>query len=107
MVVIYNLNLENLGYFEEYPFNKKKIEKFRKQVEQTADNLLKVQLPYEDLCWELAEFQLIYEKGSGKYKRRELRNKVKTLNEISPSYRELCWIIATYKVYLTELKQYP
>ncbi len=107
VVVINNMNLANLEYFEEYPLDNKKIEEFRTRVEQTAYNLLKEQLPYEDLCWELAEFQLLYEKGRGKYNKRELRNKSKRINEVSPSYRQICWIIATYKVWLTEKKLYP
>ena len=107
MVFIYSINVGNKGYIEEYQLKNKKYKDFITRVEQTAQYLLNEQLPYEDLCWELAEFQLLYEKGHGKYNECDLRKKVETLYEVSPSYRELCLIIATYKEYLKVKKLYP
>lgn len=106
-VLIYYINNEKIGFNEEYQLNSKKDKKFRAQVEQFANYLLNEHLPYDDLCWELAEFQLIYEKGKKKYSEKQIRKKVEMLYEISPSYRELCWIIAMYKVFLAEIKIYP
>ena len=107
MIVIYSINFGNKGFIEEYQLNHKKYKEFTTRVEQAAKYLLNEQLPYEDLCWELAEFQLIYEKGHGKYDEHDVRKKAKTLYEISPSYREICLIIATYREYLTDKKLYP
>lgn len=72
-----------------------------------AHHLMNACFPYDVLCWELAEFILLYQKGRGKYSEHDLRKKNEEIFDISPTYEQICLLISTYKSYLTQEHHYP
>ncbi len=84
-----------------------KNDKFKPQVKLATFNLLKKRLPYEDLCWELAEFQLLFEKGRKGYSEKDVYRRAKAIFDSTLTYVELCWLIANLKVYLEQINLYP
>jgi len=38
-------------------------EKLRSKIDEISHHLLKINYPYDTLCWKLAEFELIFERG--------------------------------------------
>ena len=77
------------------------------KTEKRAHNLMKENIPYDVLCWELAEFLLIYEKGRGLYSEHDVCQKAKEIFESSPKYEEICLLIGLYKSYLEQEHLYP
>lgn len=82
-------------------------EKLRSKINEFTQHLLKSNYPYDALCWALAEFQLIFEKGHKKYLESEVIEREKKIFDASLDYEELCWFIANLKVYLEEVNLYP
>ena len=68
---------------------------------------MKSNYPYDTLCWALAEFQLIFEKGHKNYSEHEVIEREKKIFNALIDYDDLCWFIANLKVYLEQIKLYP
>lgn len=93
---------------EESSLKKIKITKeIRKKIDEFAEHLVKINLPYDALCWALAEFELIFEKGYKHYTEREVIDREKHIFDVFLDYEELCWFIANLKVYLEHINLYP
>ena len=79
----------------------------KSNVDLKAKELLHKDLPFDVLCWELAELQLIIEKGYGNYTDYEvsiIKNKIfKSLI----SYDEICWLISTLECFIGPKYLYP
>jgi len=79
----------------------------RQKVNDETHNLNDDSFPHEDLCWELAEYQLIFEKGFRKYTETEINKRAKRILDSKLSYYDICWLISSFKIYLKENKIYP
>ena len=73
---------------------------FKSRIDDTANNLSKELLPYDFLCWMLAEFQLTFEKCPRNYSKQDLTRRTKKVIDYNLDYNDLCWLIASLKVYL-------
>lgn len=82
-------------------------DKLKSKIKDTAKEISKKYYPYDALCWALAEFQLIFEKGRGNYIEQEVINTAEKIFDSSLKYHEICWLISNLKVYLEEIKAYP
>jgi hypothetical protein len=82
-------------------------EKLRAKIDEFTKHLSESNYPYDTLCWALAEFQMIFEKGRKKYLESEVIKREKKIFDVLLDYEELCWLIANLKVYLEEVKLYP
>ncbi len=82
-------------------------EKLRSKIDETTQHLIKSNFPYDALCWALAEFQMIFEKGGKNYSEQEVIEREKKIFNVSLEYDEICFLIANLKVYLEEVKLYP
>ena len=90
------------------PLKKNLITKeLRKEIDETTEHLRKSNYPYDALCWALAEFELIFEKGHKGYSEHEVIEREKKIFDISLEYDEICWFIANLKVYLEQISLYP
>ena len=90
-------------------------EKQTTEPEETSDvelkELIKVgayfisqnELSYNELCWMLAEKQLIIQKGYDNVSEDDIRKKAEEVFRSSCTYDELCWLISELKT-LTEKK---
>ncbi|TFG01309.1 MAG: hypothetical protein EU540_03985 [Promethearchaeota archaeon] len=87
--------------------NLEKRDDFESKIRIEAYNLMNACYPYDVLCWELAEFILLYQKGHGKYSEHDLSKKKEMIFDISPTYEQICLLISTYKCYLTQEHRYP
>lgn len=92
---------------EELTLEIEKEKKFREKIEHSANQLLGQDFPYDVLCWELAEFELILKKGWGLYSENDVVKRAEKIFELSPEYHQLCWQISVIKVYLEENDLYP
>lgn len=81
--------------------------KLRKKIDEFAEHLVKINLPYDTMCWALAEFELIFEKGHKHYTEQEVIDREKKIFDVFLDYEELCWFIANLKVYLEHINLYP
>jgi len=61
------------------------------------------ELSYNELCWMLAEKQLIIQKGYDNVSEDDIRKKAEEVFRSSCTYDELCWLISELKT-LTEKK---
>ena len=61
------------------------------------------QLSYNELCWLLAEKQLIIQKGDENVSVDDIRKKAEEIFRSSCTYDELCWLLSELKI-LTEKK---
>jgi len=96
-------------------YRKAEPEKITTEPEETSDVDLKEminvaayflsqnQLSYNDLCWLLAEKQLIIQKGDENVSIDDIRKKAEEICRSSCTYDELCWLISELKI-LTEKK---
>jgi hypothetical protein len=82
-------------------------ENLKEQVTDKTHNLSNELISYEDLCWELAEYQLIFEEGHNKYSEKDVINKAKEIFNSKLNYRDICWLISSFKTYLKENKLFP
>ena len=92
---------------KEFKLNVEKDEKLKSQIKIAAYHLSKEEFPYDVLCWDLAEFQLITEKGHGKYSEQDVIKRAEEIFDSSPKYDELCWLISEFKIYLIQENLYP
>lgn len=92
---------------KEFKLNIEEDEKLKSQIKLAAHYLSQEGLPYDVLCWELAEFQLIVEKGRGKYSEHDVTKKAEKIFDLSPKYDEICWLISELKIYLIQENLYP
>ncbi len=93
---------------EESSLKKIKITKeLRKKIDDFVKHLIKVNFPYDTLCWALAEFELLFEKGHKLYTEREVIDREKQIFDVFLDYEKLCWFIANLKVYLEHINLYP
>ncbi|MFX1345987.1 MAG: hypothetical protein ACFFBC_08830 [Promethearchaeota archaeon] len=81
--------------------------KLRSKVKFTAKELSSKYYPYDALCWALAEFQMIFEKGDKGFSEQDVINQAEKIMDSSLSYKEVCWLISMLKVYLEETNLYP
>ena len=56
------------------------------------------QLSYNELCWLLAEKQLIIQKGDENVSLNDIRKKAEQIFRSSCTYDELCWLISELKI---------
>lgn len=82
-------------------------EKLRSKIDEFTQHLVKSNYPYDTLCWALAEFQMIFEKGHKNYLEHEVVERAEKIFDVSLDYDELCFLIANLKIYLEEVKLYP
>jgi len=75
----------------------------KEMIDVAAYFLSQNQLSYNDLCWLLAEKQLIIQKGDENVSVDDIRKKAEEIFRSSCTYDELCWLISELKI-LTEKK---
>ena len=92
---------------EELKLEIEKDKKFREKIEYSANHLLEQEFPYDVLCWELAEFELLLKKGWRLYSEEDVIKRAEKIFDLSPEYHQLCWKISAIKVYLEENDLYP
>jgi len=104
-------NISHEGYFKpdkERALVKIEItEELRSKIDEFQEHLLKSYYPYDTLCWALAEFQLIFEKGERNYSEHEVIERAEKIIDSPLGYDDLCGFIANLKIYLEEAKLYP
>lgn len=78
----------------------KEIEKkdLKEYISFAAYFLSQNELSYDELCWMLAEKQLIIQKGDENVTENDIRQKAEEISHSSCSYDELCWLIAELKI---------
>ena len=79
----------------------------KEKINHFYQHLLNSYFPFDALCWALAELQLIFEKGSKKYFRRDVIKRAEKIIDSDIDYDTLCWLISSFKTYLEEIKLYP
>jgi len=94
-------------YVDQVMFDEHKNRKLKNEVELRAKELMHKELPFDVLCWELAEIQLIIEKGHRNYTHKEVRKMEEKIFNSTISYKEICWIIATLISFLGQHDLYP
>jgi hypothetical protein len=82
-------------------------EDLRAKIDEFIEHLLKSYYPYDALCWALAEFQLIFEKGKKNYSEHDVIERAEKLLDAFLDYDDLCRFIADLKIYLEEAGIYP
>lgn len=82
-------------------------EKLRSKIDELTQHLVKSNYPYDTLCWALAEFQMIFEKGRKNYLEHEVVESAEKIFDVSLDYDDLCFHIANLKIYLEAAKLYP
>jgi len=60
------------------------------------------QLSYDELCWMLAEKQLIIQKGDENVTEDDIRKLAAKIFSSTSSYDELCWLIAELNILVDE-----
>ncbi len=60
------------------------------------------QLSYDELCWMLAEKQLIIQKGDKNVSEEDIRKKAAEIFRSATPYDELCWLIAELNILVDE-----
>jgi len=106
-IIRYSKEVKRKMDLEDFNLIVEKNDTIKPQVKFATFNLLQERLPYEDLCWQLAEFQLLFEKGRKGYSERDVCRRAKTIFDSTLTYVELCWLICEFKSYLKQEKVYP
>jgi len=60
------------------------------------------ELSYDELCWMLAEKQLIIQKGDKNISENDIRKLASEIFRSTSSYDELCWLIAELNILVDE-----
>lgn len=94
-------------YVDQVMFDKKGNKKLKYEVEIKAKELMHKRLPFDVLCWQLAELQLIVEKGKGNYSDHEVYEMEENIFNSPISYREICWLISTLECFIGQQELYP
>ena len=77
---------------------KKSDEELKEMIQVGAYFLSHNQLSYIELCWMLAEKQLIIQKGDENVTENEIRKKSEEVFRSSCTYDELCWLISELNI---------
>ncbi len=88
-------------YRKEEPEKKRKPERdeeLREHIKVAAYFLSKSYLSYDDLCWLLAEKQMVIQKGYDNVTENDIRKKAEEVYRSSSTYDELCWLNAKLDV---------
>lgn len=94
---IYKPKTIDLTFKSEEVINHEHIHSF---LDLEAEKLAKRYFPYDDLCWQLAELELISERGIKNYTNREVFQREQEIFDDSPKYIDICWLIAELNTYL-------
>ncbi|MFX1279188.1 MAG: hypothetical protein ACFFA3_07205 [Promethearchaeota archaeon] len=94
-------------YLEDFRTCIKIDEKLLHKIKIIVNELSDKHYPYDALCWALAEFQMIFEKGKKNFSEKEVVNRFNKINDSDLSYEVVCQLIPFLKVYLEEIKLYP
>lgn len=70
----------------------------KEYIDVAAYYLSQNQLSYDELCWMLAEKQVIIQKGDENVTENDIRQKAEEIFRSSCSYDELCWLIAELNI---------
>jgi len=73
-----------------------------KMIDVGAFYLSQNQLSYDELCWMLAEKQLIIQKGDENVTEDDIRKLAAKIFSSTSSYDELCWLIAELNILVDE-----
>ncbi|MHA1491485.1 MAG: hypothetical protein ACTSRI_17760 [Promethearchaeota archaeon] len=90
--------LELEKYSKNVLSEKEKKESLKSQIKVAAYFISQKNLPYDILCWLLAELQLNVQKGHGNFSEDEIKRKAGEIYESSSTYDELCWLIAELNI---------
>ncbi|MFX1503230.1 MAG: hypothetical protein ACFFDH_19875 [Promethearchaeota archaeon] len=77
------------------------------KIEEFYQHLINSYFPFDALCWALAELELIFEKGSGKYSEKDVIKRAEKILSSDINYDTLCLLISRFKAYLEAIKLYP
>ena len=105
--ILYPTKRINIKPFEEVIEFIENHDELKNYIDNSAYNLSDELIPYDVLCWELAEYQLIFEKGKGKYSERDVIKRAEEIFDLSLSYEDICWLISGLKVYIERSNKYP
>lgn len=105
--IIYSTKRINIEPFEELIEIIERHDDLKNFIDKSAHKLSDKLIPYHVLCWELAKYQLIFEKGKGEYSEQEVIERAEKIYDLSISYEDICWLITGVKVYLQKLNFYP
>jgi hypothetical protein len=83
---------------EEPRKEEKKEVDLREMIAVGAYYLSQNQLSYDELCWMLAEKQLIIQKGDKNVSEDDVRKKAAEIFRSTTPYNELCWLIAELNI---------
>ena len=75
-----------------------KKENLKEDINVAAYFLSQNELSYDELCWMLAEKQLIIQKGDENVTENDIRQKAEEIFNSSCSYDELCWLISELSI---------
>ena len=96
---IYGPKIINLSFESNKTFSNEKIHNI---INNSAEELAIKTFPYDDLCWQLAELELISEKGWKKYTNKELFKREEEIFSDSLNYIDLCWLICELRFLLKQ-----
>ena len=82
-------------------------EKLKLKIDQFYQHLLNSNFPFDVLCWALAEFNLIFEKGVRNYSEKDVIKRAEKIFDSELNYDTICWLISNIKTYVEEIKLYP
>ena len=77
---------------------------FEAKITIEAHKISEEKQSYDDLCYKLAELQLLFLKGEGKVLKHEIKEKAEEIYKSSSTLDELCWLIAEMSKFLEEKK---
>lgn len=77
---------------------------FEAKITIEAHKISEEKQSYEDLCYKLAELQLVFLKGEVKVLKQEIKEKAEEIYKSSSTHDELCWLIAEISKILEEKK---
>lgn len=104
--ILYPTKRINIKPFEELIEIIERHDDLKNFVDNSAHNLSYKLIPYNILCWELAEYQLIFEKGKEEYSEQDVIERAEKIYDLSISYEDICWLITGVKVYLEKSNFY-
>ncbi|MFX0188909.1 MAG: hypothetical protein ACFE8A_14380 [Candidatus Hodarchaeota archaeon] len=81
---------------------KKSDDELKEMIQVRAYFLSHNQLSYNELCWMLAEKQLIIQKGDENVTENEIRKKAEEVFRSSCTYDELCWLISELNILIEQ-----
>jgi hypothetical protein len=82
-----------------------KNKRMRNHINEMANKIILSLLPYWWLCFLLANYILIYQKGYGKYSKKKVKKQMKSIYLVSPEYHELCWYLSLFQIFFENQRQ--